>query len=258
MGSQSDHARSDKRQSFNLVHEASVSFLRRLVRSSGVGPNDLEDALQEILMAVYKRLNTFDVSRLLNATPAAREEIERDELDELDEDEPVESEEVSLEEALLRISALRSRRAWGPLHGWIFGIAWRQLSRYRDRAYRRREVPAGLHGNVVFAAVDMRPGVEHHIAEAERAQVVDRLLASLVPQRRVVLVMHDMLGIPVVDIARELGINENTAQNRIRLAREDFRAAVKRLSEEQRRALRIGETPFAGEATTPRRPAPKR
>ncbi|WP_234023137.1 RNA polymerase sigma factor [Sorangium cellulosum] len=198
------------------------------------------------------------MSRLLgaSASPAAREEGL--ELDEPDEEEPVASEEVSLEEALRRIGALRSRRARGPLHGWVFGIAWRQVSRYRDRAYRRREVPAGLHGNVVFAAVDQRPGVEHHIAAAERAEVVDRLLASLVPQRRVVLVMHDMLGIPVVDIARELGINENTAQNRIRLARDDFRAAVKRLSEEQRRALRPGETPFAGEAKTPRRPAPKR
>ncbi|WP_437731110.1 sigma factor-like helix-turn-helix DNA-binding protein [Sorangium sp. So ce1335] len=50
--------------------------------------------------------------------------------------------------------------------------------------------------------------------------------------------MHDLLELTTADIARDLGMNENTVRNRLRLAREDFRVAVKRMNAEDRRALR--------------------
>lgn len=177
---------------------------------------------------------------------------------ELGDERPVEDERVPFEAVIPRLGGIRTRRAWDPLYSWLFGIAWRQVSHYRERAYRRRELPMGLQNNPIFAGVDVRPGQEEQVEAKDRAEVVDALLGSLIPQRRVVLVMHDLLDIPVVDIARELKINENTAQNRLRLAREDFQAAVKRLSPEQRNALRLGDRPFAAEAKAPRRPAPRR
>ncbi|WP_437599257.1 RNA polymerase sigma factor [Sorangium sp. So ce590] len=231
-----------------MLHEVGVPFLRRTLRGYGVDPHDLEDVLHDILLAAYRGLEGFDASRLLRAALGLR-----------DEDEVGGSQPVPFSAVLPYVSRLRARRAWDPLYRWLFGIAWRQITHYRQRAFRRREIPVGLQGgSSIFAGVDRRPRLEQRVEATERAEVIDLLLASLVPQRRVMLVMHDMLEIPVVEIARELQINANTAQNRLRLAREDFRAAVKRLGPEQRSALRLGETPFAAEATTRRRPAPRR
>lgn len=230
-----------------MVYEVGVPFLRRTLRSYGVDPHDLEDVLHDVLMAAYRRLGSFDASRLLRAALGLR-----------DEDEVPGGEPVPFSRVLPYVSKLQARRAWDPVYRWLYGIAWRQLTHYRQRAFRRREIPVGLQSSAIFAGVDRRPRLEQQVEAMERAEVIDLLLASLVPQRRVMLVMHDMLEIPVVEIARELQINENTAQNRLRLAREDFRAAVKRLGREQRSALRLGDRPFAAEATTRRRPAPRR
>ncbi|WP_437334294.1 RNA polymerase sigma factor [Sorangium sp. So ce394] len=223
-------------------------FLRRTLRSYGVDADDLEDVMHDILMGAYRRLGTFDASRLLRAALGLS-----------DEDEVPGGEPVPFSAVLPYLSKLRARRAWDSVYRWLYGIAWRQLTHYRQRAFRRREIPSGLQSSAILGGVDQRPRLEEQRMEAtERAEVIDLLLASLVPQRRVMLVMHDMLDIPVVEIARELQINENTAQNRLRLAREDFRAAVKRLAPEQRSALRLGDRPFATEAATRRRPAPPR
>ncbi|AGP41298.1 hypothetical protein SCE1572_46480 [Sorangium cellulosum So0157-2] len=230
-----------------MVYEVGAPFLRRTLRSYGVDADDLEDVLHDILMAAYRRLATFDASRLLRVALGLS-----------DEDEVPGGEPVPFSAVLPYVSKLRARRAWDPVYRWLYGFTWRQLTHYRQRAFRRREIPAGLQSSAIFAGVDQRPRLEQRVEATERAEVIDLLLASLVPQRRVMLVMHDMLDIPVVEIARELQINENTAQNRLRLAREDFRAAVKRLAPEQRSALRLGERPFSTEAATRRRPAPPR
>jgi RNA polymerase sigma-70 factor, ECF subfamily len=217
------------------VHARGVPFLRQVLRALGVAEHDIDDVLQEVLIAAYRSLDRYDESRYNRPHP------------ELDSDHP-----VLLGAPLAPFSA---RRAWSPLFNWLFGIAWRQVSHHRERAYRRREIPMGLHDSAIFAAVDQRPTLEQHIASAERARIVGTLLAIMDPQRRVILVMHDMLDIQVADIARELQINENTAQNRLRLARQDFRAAARRLPAESRSALRLGERPLASEESTPRRPA---
>ncbi|WP_437573537.1 hypothetical protein [Sorangium sp. So ce887] len=66
------------------------------------------------------------------------------------------------------------------------------------------------------------------------------MLGTIAPERRILLVLHEAYEVPIVDVARALGINYNTATNRLRLAREDYRAAVARLRPEQRQALRAG------------------
>lgn len=206
--------------------------------------DDIDDVLQNVLIGAYRGLERYDESRFSAPLSTADEDVAEDE-------------EETPDDAILPW-LIESRRELRPLYSWLFGIAWRQASHYRERAYRRREVPVGLYGNRVFAGVLEQPDPEQQMAADQRARLLDELLAGIDPQRRVVLMMHDMLQIPVVDIARELRINENTAQNRLRLAREDFRAAVKRLSPEKRRALRLGDRPFAKEDKTPRRPVPRK
>ena len=66
------------------------------------------------------------------------------------------------------------------------------------------------------------PGLcsEQLLAREQSGQLVGRLLGALDLERRVVLIMHDLLDVTTADIARDLDVKENTVRNRLRLARE--------------------------------------
>jgi RNA polymerase sigma-70 factor (ECF subfamily) len=77
------------------------------------------------------------------------------------------------------------------------------------------------------------------MASEQRLQLVCELLTRIDLDRRAVLIMYDLLDVPVTEIARDLQLKEGTVRSRLRLAREDFRVAVKRLRAEDRRALSL-------------------
>ncbi|XXY45297.1 sigma-70 family RNA polymerase sigma factor [Sorangium sp. So ce269] len=129
---------------------------------------------------------------------------------------------------------------WRSESTWLFGIAWRKVRHHLERAYRRREVPVGLADAACFEGTDVAPSSEQRIATKERIAVAIALLAKIPPERRAVLILADACEIPMREIARALELNENTVSSRLRLAREDYRAAVKRLRPEEQHALRSG------------------
>ncbi|KYG10877.1 RNA polymerase subunit sigma [Sorangium cellulosum] len=137
-----------------------------------------------------------------------------------------------------RPSSLSPR--WRSESAWLFGIAWRKVRSHLERAYRRREVPVGLADAACFEGAGVAPSSEQRVVRKERIALAIRLLASIAPERRAVLLMADAYEIPMREVARALEINENTAASRLRLAREDYRAAVKRLRAEEQHALRSG------------------
>jgi len=112
-----------------------------------------------------------------------------------------------------------------PLRPWLFGIAFRIASDHRRRAYHRREAPADGADEAVDAGL---PADELLAAEQARLLVLDAL-GDLDLDRRAVVVMHDLDGHSVPEIAQALAIPLNTAYSRLRLGREQFKAAVKRL-----------------------------
>jgi RNA polymerase sigma-70 factor (ECF subfamily) len=204
-GSSRDHT-------WNSVHAAAAEILPRALRLLGVVEADIDDVLQEVLLAAYESLDRFDPAW----SPPERE-------------------------AWIASHPPRRdgrRQHSSPEARWVFGIAWRKVSHHLDRAYRRREVPDGLRPGSRYQAIDPAPLSEERIAEQERLEVAREVLLTIAPERRVLLVLHEAYEVPLVDIARELGLNYNTASNRLRLAREDYRAAVKRLRPERRQALR--------------------
>ncbi|WP_438011451.1 sigma-70 family RNA polymerase sigma factor [Sorangium sp. So ce321] len=173
---------------------------------------DIDDLLQEVLLTAYKTLDRFDPTWHPPQTEAG-------------------------------VAADPARRDGPHQHRsaearWVFGIAWRKVSHYLDRAHRRRELAHGLLPASCSEAVDPAPLSEERAVERERLELVIDLLWTLAPERRLVLVLHEAYEVPLVEIARDLGINYNTASSRLRLARADYRAAVKRLRPEQRDALR--------------------
>ena len=120
-----------------------------------------------------------------------------------------------------------------PVRPWLFGIAFRIVSDYRRSARFARE-RLGDAPDVL----DRAPPVDEQIAERQGREAVMRVLEGLDLDRRAVLVMHDLEGHPVPEIAAALMIPVATAYSRLRLAREDVAAAIKRLRarEEGRRA----------------------
>lgn len=111
-----------------------------------------------------------------------------------------------------------------PIRPWLFGIAFRVASDYRRSARQRREIP-GTTRELTCPA----PPADEVMLRRERQRLVARALDQLELDRRAVFVMHDIDGHVMPDIAAALGIPLNTAYSRLRLARVDFAAAVKRV-----------------------------
>jgi DNA-directed RNA polymerase specialized sigma24 family protein len=201
-------------RTWSALHAAAVTTLPGALRLLGVAEPDIDDLAQDILLAAYQSLDRFD-PLYPSSSP------ERD----------------AASAGAPACGDGRHERRSAEVR-WLLAIAWRQVSHYLDRAYRRREVPRGLLTAPCFQAADLAPTSEQRIAERQRSELTVQLLATIAPERRVLLVLHEAYEVSLVDIATALGLNYNTVCGRLRLAREDYRAAVKRLRPEQRQALR--------------------
>jgi RNA polymerase sigma-70 factor, ECF subfamily len=111
-----------------------------------------------------------------------------------------------------------------PVRPWLFGFAFRIASQERRRAHRRHEVQ----GEPVHA-VDPGALPDAHIAAERDRQLVLEALDSIALDRRAVFVLFELDGVPMGEIARSLGIPVNTGYSRLRAARAEFAAAVRRL-----------------------------
>ncbi|WP_437307438.1 RNA polymerase sigma factor [Sorangium sp. So ce388] len=244
------------------MHATAVHVLPGMLRYLGVAEDDIEDLSQEVLLGAYTSLPRYNpaysaevavpasapqsasppppalppLQCFVSAVPAAAAES------------APEQDDTALPRHLRaapRHPAGRSRphslgKHWRSESTWLFGIAWRQVRHHLERAYRRREVPVGLADAACFENADVAPSSEQRIATKERIAVAIGLLAKIPPERRAVLILADAYEVPMREIARALELNENTAGSRLRLAREDYRAAVKRLRPEEQHALRSG------------------
>jgi RNA polymerase sigma-70 factor (ECF subfamily) len=109
-----------------------------------------------------------------------------------------------------------------PIRPWLFGVAFRHASEYRRRAPRRREL-------LMEEPPDVEDEARAPDSEAGGRQMRQRslrALAALDPDKRAVLVMHDVDGHTAPEIAEALRIPMNTVYSRLRAARERFRQAV--------------------------------
>src|SRR5688572_25696153 len=115
-----------------------------------------------------------------------------------------------------------------PLQPYLFGIAFRVFSNYRRR--RQREVP---HSSV--EAEDSRPGPESVLQSHQAAAQLYAALEHVPLQRRKVLVMHELDGIPILDIAQALSITRFGAYARLRKGHKELATALRRLQWRARR-----------------------
>jgi RNA polymerase sigma-70 factor (ECF subfamily) len=111
-----------------------------------------------------------------------------------------------------------------PLRPWLFGFAFRVASDYRERARHRWEVAGDLD-----ATPDERPNAFDGVVQRQTLEVARRALEALELGRRAVFILHELDECPMPEVALALGIPVNTAYSRLRLARADLAATLRRL-----------------------------
>jgi RNA polymerase sigma-70 factor (ECF subfamily) len=120
-----------------------------------------------------------------------------------------------------------------PVRPWLFAFAFRVASDYRRLARNKREVLADddreSGSRLGVAAIAKTPAPDAALLRAESHALVHEALDALEPERRAVFVLHELDECPIPEVARVLGIPVNTAYTRLRAARDEFSAAIKRL-----------------------------
>lgn len=129
--------------------------------------------------------------------------------------------------AVTRWSSYDVRR---PARPWLLGIAFRLLVDQRRRASTTHEVQ----GELPEVAAEQETG-EDRVRSREAQAIVQEALRALDDDRRATFILCDLQGISPADAAEVMGTPVATTYSRLRVAREEFSAAVKRIQ------LRRGE-----------------
>lgn len=111
-----------------------------------------------------------------------------------------------------------------PLRPWLFAFAFHAASNYRDLARHKVElsiVPPELH--------DPLPRADEQLITRQELELAERALKRVAIERRAVLLLHEVEGHTMPEIAESLNIPLNTAYSRLRLARQEYEQAVRRL-----------------------------
>lgn len=126
---------------------------------------------------------------------------------------------------------LALRRAWSeydstrPLRPYLFGFAFRIASAHQRK--RKREVAFG-----VVEVDDTGPGPEEALQSKQARALVLAALNRIPLPRRAVLVMHELDDVPVSEVASVLSIPLFTVYSRLRKARRELQAGIRRILRE--------------------------
>ena len=167
------------------------------------------------------------VDALLVVAPAIRRWLEYHRVPEIDRDDLV-SEIVSTAWWSVQLGNFKpdpERDEQASLAAWIRGITWRHVSTYRGRAHRRHEQ--------LFDPADMPDTADRGPLAMIIACDELKILREVKPSRRKVLVAFGQ-GHGIPEIAEALAIPVATAWSRLRLARLDLLAALRRRAARER------------------------
>jgi RNA polymerase sigma-70 factor (ECF subfamily) len=112
------------------------------------------------------------------------------------------------------------------VRSWIFGILLNMVRRYR-RGFQRKDarcVSLDLHPDGALGGLSPSDQAEH----AERVRLLEKLLGMLDDDKRTLLVLSEIEGWTLREIAEHLGSNTNTVHSRLRVAKRAFEVVYRR------------------------------
>ncbi len=111
------------------------------------------------------------------------------------------------------------------IKAWLRGIAWRLYSDLRRLHRHRREVDSELGEQFPCS----EPGADERLAARQAREMIDEALGALDDDKRAVFVMFELDGMSIPEIASAMDAPVPTTSSRLRLAREAFTAAIRRV-----------------------------
>jgi RNA polymerase sigma-70 factor, ECF subfamily len=112
-----------------------------------------------------------------------------------------------------------------PLRPWLFGFCFRIASDHRKLSRHRHEAPPLAH-----EPADPSPQPDTLVAEERLRHQLLAALDAMDFEKRSLVVMHDLEGIAVPEIAALLAVPVNTAYSRLRLARAELERQLVKIS----------------------------
>lgn len=155
--------------------------------------------------------------------------------------------ERALEDAVHDVFVVAYRRAEDfdqsrPVRPWLAGIACKVASDFRRRACNSRETvvePAHFTQDQQSQGAFEEPAMDDataRIYEKQQREILLQSLAKLDDDQRNAIVLHDLEGMSVPEIADALGIFPNTIYSRLRLGRARLLTEVQRAAGNMPRA----------------------
>ncbi len=120
-----------------------------------------------------------------------------------------------------QLSSFDTRR---PMRPWLFSFAYHAASNYRSLARHRVELSI-----VGPEPIDSQPAPDEQLITRQELELAELALTRVALERRAVLLLHEVEGHSIPEIAETLEIPLNTAYSRLRLARQEYETAVRRL-----------------------------
>ena len=115
-----------------------------------------------------------------------------------------------------------------PLRPWLFSFAYHLAQNYRALARHRVELSI-----VAPERADSAPGADEQLITRQELELAELALTRVSLERRGVLILHEVEGHSIPEIAQTLDIPLNTAYSRLRLARQEYETAVRRLRDQR-------------------------
>lgn len=100
----------------------------------------------------------------------------------------------------------------------LTAFCFRLLQNHRRRAYQDREQPCEQ-----VERPSSRPGPEEVLVDRQRSSLLMKALEEVPSERRVVLMMHELEGCSVKEVAEHLDVPLHTVYSRLRKGREELR-----------------------------------
>ena len=131
-----------------------------------------------------------------------------------------EADDVAQEVFLVVHRRLHTFQPSRSLPAWLFGIT-RNVVLHHRRSHARH-----LRRLTVAPEPSAGPAPDEVIAAIEARALVDRFLATLSEEHRLVFMLAELEGLKVPEIAEQLGVNLNTLYSRLNSARRRFASFV--------------------------------